>query len=64
MSKFNRADFNLQEIIKARVNLEAEVEHAFDPIPPLPKYQKLPRASNESVGWFNFVRTMLLELAP
>lgn len=64
MSKFNPKNFNIQDIIKARVNLEAEIEHAYDKPDPLPKYVKPPRASNEEVGWFHFVRTLLYELAP
>jgi len=61
--KFNPKDFNLQDIIKARVDLEAEVEHAFDPVPALPKYVKLPKTKNYA-GWYNFAITTLKQLAP
>ena len=64
MKKFNEKDFDIKSIIKKRVDLEAEIEHASDPQPELPKYVKPPKASNDEVGWWNFVKTMLRELNP
>lgn len=61
--KFNPNNWNIQDIIKARVDLEAEVEHANDPRPPLKSYAQK-KVSNNSVGWYNFVRTTLNELRP
>ena len=61
--KFNPKDFNIQDVIQARVNLEDEVAHANDPIPPLPKYIPI-KVNKDSVGWFNFVKTTLNELRP
>ncbi len=64
MTKFNPNNWSLEDVIKQRVNLEAEFEHANYPIPELPKYVKPPKASNMSVGWLNFIKVTLNELRP
>ena len=59
--------FNLNEIIKNRVDREAEVAHAFDPIPPAPKYRKVEKIEKHNPGWTNFFKSTvetLKELRP
>ena len=57
--KFNKKDFNIQNIIKQRVNLEAEISHANDPRPIIPKV-KIIKVKSRSAGFIN----MLKELQP
>ena len=62
MNKFNEKDFDVRKIIKQRVDLEAEIEHANDPQPELPVYVKTPR-SKDNPGWWNFSK-MVNQLMP
>lgn len=45
--------FDLENIIKERVDRESEIEHAYDPSPKLPKY--IPSKAQKSVGWMSFL---------
>lgn len=62
--QFNPKNFSIQDLIIKRVNLEAEVEHASDPVMALPKYEKLPKPKKNIVGWYVFVKGILRELNP
>jgi hypothetical protein len=59
----NLKPFNLKAIIKKRADLEAEVEHANDPIPPLPKFVAKKDKKN-LLWWYNFSKTLINELNP
>jgi hypothetical protein len=61
--QFNPRDFNLKTIIKKRADLEAEVEHANDPIPPLPKFVAKKDKKN-LLWWWNFSKNLVKELEP
>lgn len=52
--------FNLKEIIKERVNLEAEVEYSKTPNPPLSKY-KLKKDKKNLIFWWNLSKTIANE---
>ena len=54
---FNHKDFNLQDIIKKRVNIEAEIEHAPDPRPRIPKVEVV-RIKTRSAGFINLLREL------
>ena len=62
--KFNEKDFDIRKIIKARVDLEAEVEHSNDPRPKLPIPVKVSKPNKDSAGWWNFVKMTLNQLNP
>ena len=64
MKKFNPNNFDIREIIKKRVNLEAEIEYANEPRPKLPIPVKVSRDKKYSPGWWNFVKMTLNELNP
>jgi hypothetical protein len=51
------------DVFKALANIEAEIEHASDPVPAMPKYDK-PNIIKNSPGWYNLVVTTLRELRP
>ena len=53
----------LQKEIEKKVQQESEVEHANDPIPPLPKYVK-PQKVALTAGVYNFIKFNVLQLLP
>lgn len=61
--KFNKHNWNVEDIIKARVDLEAEVEHANDSRPPLPHFKPAEVVKNKP-GWVNFFLNCIVQLLP
>ena len=57
MKHFNQKDFNLKEIIKDRVNKEAEVEWANTARPSLPTYKKCEEIKMNT-GWINLLKQL------
>ena len=55
--QFNSKNFSVEEVIKKRVNLEAEVEYANQERPVLPKFKNIPK-SKKSVGLWNFIQQL------
>jgi len=60
---FNSKDFNIQDLIKTRVNREAEVEWSKNQTIESPKFTK-PKRVTFSAGVYNFIRSNVLELRP
>lgn len=53
----------LQDAIRKQVQKESEVEHAFDPRPELPPYEK-PKFKKDTVWWWNFSKNLINQLNP
>lgn len=54
--------FNLQEVIKERVNKEALYEWAKQSLPAIPKYEK-PKVEKK-IGWSMFIKSSVLMFKP
>lgn len=53
--------FDLKQIIQDRVNKEAEIEHANDPRPAIPKYSRS-KVEKKKAGWTNFFMNLKVML--
>ncbi len=58
MKNFNNLAGFLQESLIKKVNKEAEIEHANDPQPEIPKCEET-KVVKGKPGWYNLIRTIL-----